>query len=446
MECTLHNNQRLWTRDDVIPRQIVHGDYISLQIRGDQSTTTVGLQVELCEQESADSQRYLYQQSPQRSPTSPSQEEESSETGTANGTVRTDRSRSPYRTDDGHDEGSVLLQLKAARRQSGHRSRRLQKAFTIGAVVASTLIQPVAAASWWHEDILWRVQPHVTDRWCVADAQDGSRTNLACYDGLHQTLVQARGGHTHQSMGCRHDLVRRPLGLSDASLGGSYDGEDTLTLYTRSHCDISRQSLWFSGTPPIRDVDAILARLRIDVSRTLTFAQMQDKIAISRQHWQYDIQHTQVDLASLMQRPAHSPPPTRVYMRLIGLRGYSDMRRIDTTLTLSSQVVHFGSQLIPRRSQLRLSQIWQTDESQPHVSDRWCAGSPRPADTAESRCFAIQIMMSKKPLGPNGPVQMGRALPLESLGADKNFFVVLARLKRRCLVEPATDWDTLPCP
>ena len=55
-ECQVHINHRLWAQDDLMPRLIVHGDYVDLRIRGGHLTSPVELQVELCEQESADSQ------------------------------------------------------------------------------------------------------------------------------------------------------------------------------------------------------------------------------------------------------------------------------------------------------------------------------------------------------------------------------------------------------
>ena len=110
IECFVHINHRLWVNDDEMPRQMSHGDYVRVQIRGIHSTPTE-LQVDLCEQESADQQRYLFHPSPQKSPTSPTVEQgdtESNETGEADGK---DRSRSPHGRESGPQEGNSLVQL-----------------------------------------------------------------------------------------------------------------------------------------------------------------------------------------------------------------------------------------------------------------------------------------------------------------------------------------------
>ena len=110
IECFVHINHRLWANDDEMPRQMSHGDYVRVQIRGIHSTPTE-LQVDLCEQESADQQRYLFHPSPQKSPTSPTVEQgdtESNETGEADGK---DRSRSPYGRESGSQDGNSLVQL-----------------------------------------------------------------------------------------------------------------------------------------------------------------------------------------------------------------------------------------------------------------------------------------------------------------------------------------------
>ena len=115
IECRVYINHRLWANDDEMPRQLSHGDYVGVHIRGIHSTTTE-LQVDLCEQESADQQRYLFHSSPQKSPTSPTLEQsgtESIETGEDDGK---DRSRSPHGREIGQHEGNVLLQLSAEMR------------------------------------------------------------------------------------------------------------------------------------------------------------------------------------------------------------------------------------------------------------------------------------------------------------------------------------------
>lgn len=65
-------------------RQLVRGDSVCLQVIGTHTATAVDLQVTLCEQESADAQRYLFRPSPQRSPTTSRHEDEESENGGSN--------------------------------------------------------------------------------------------------------------------------------------------------------------------------------------------------------------------------------------------------------------------------------------------------------------------------------------------------------------------------
>lgn len=259
-ECQIHFNHRLWTQDDAMPREMAHGDYVSLQIRGTQPTTNVALQVELCEQESADSQRYLYQPSPQRSPTTHSNEDEEPESDGTNGTERTVRSRTPRGFEDGQDEGNVLLQLTASKKSSGLWSRvlpeftpRIAKGAALAPAAstwtANTAIQSTTT-SWHiptghrcHKNVLRRLQPHVIDRWCVVDARDGPCANHDTSDVIFWKTVRNWWTPMMDAEGCSHENFRRPHGLFDASSGGSYDGDYALALYTRSHCDIPAVAL-----------------------------------------------------------------------------------------------------------------------------------------------------------------------------------------------------------
>ena len=68
ISCTVHLNHRLWPPDDSAHRQMMHGDYLHLVITGPAGVPTSHVQLAACERESADSQRYIYQQSPSPSP------------------------------------------------------------------------------------------------------------------------------------------------------------------------------------------------------------------------------------------------------------------------------------------------------------------------------------------------------------------------------------------
>lgn len=114
-----------------------------------------------------------------------------------------------------------------------------------------------------------RLQPHVFDRWCVVDVQDFSRVPPVC-EKLSSDNLLTYGGQTYTqhgnpsytlrsipinlALGCRHEFVRRPFSLSEASFGGSYDGDIAIVLNGNNS---DRQTYWPSGIPPARDVEAI---------------------------------------------------------------------------------------------------------------------------------------------------------------------------------------------
>ena len=227
-ECHLHINHRLWTPDDVMLRQIAHGDYVCLQIRGTPSTTTVELQVELCEQESADSQRYLFQPSPQKSPTTPPEELEGPESEHTNGTDRLERSRSPHRRHDEQNEGISFLQLTATKKLSGRSSWRMR----------DDLMVVTTSARHWFQLKPW-ISPRQTnggliEPWVYVVITTISQTLFATTCNVsHGWRVCSFDGLTGQRCehsldvgdsglsGCRHDLVRRPTRSQHALLGGS---------------------------------------------------------------------------------------------------------------------------------------------------------------------------------------------------------------------------------
>jgi len=117
-----------------------------------------------------------------------------------------------------------------------------------------------------------RLQPHVSDRWCVGDVQDFSRVPPVC-EKLTYNKTLSYGGNTNArheprdqyswflpinlALGCRHDLVRRPFHLSETSFGGSYDGDIAIALYD----NIVRQTYRLSDIPPARDVEVIFGSI-----------------------------------------------------------------------------------------------------------------------------------------------------------------------------------------
>ena len=67
-DCELWINNALWNEDGGAPRQVLHGDFLCLRIAGSPSTQATDIQLALCEQESADAQRFIFRPSPTPSP------------------------------------------------------------------------------------------------------------------------------------------------------------------------------------------------------------------------------------------------------------------------------------------------------------------------------------------------------------------------------------------
>ena len=153
VSCELKINNALWHKDDLALRQVHHGDYISLVISS--SETATNLQLSLCEQESADRQRYVYQPSPPGSSTSSARSQDGSK-----GDESPAESRTPTEDDSSH-------------RTSLNRGR------------PSTLLQ--------HHKVQHRWLPHVLDLWCgdsVSCARDAALLLVAkdiCY--FHPALM-----------------------------------------------------------------------------------------------------------------------------------------------------------------------------------------------------------------------------------------------------------------
>lgn len=65
--CELSINRQLWQESDTANRQVLNGDFVHLRIEA--ASPSQELHMALCEQESADAQRYVFGRSPSRSPT-----------------------------------------------------------------------------------------------------------------------------------------------------------------------------------------------------------------------------------------------------------------------------------------------------------------------------------------------------------------------------------------
>ena len=68
IQCTLQVNHNIWPPADGVRRQMLHGDFVQLNVLGPEAVPSSHIQLALCEQEAADSQRFLYHASPSPSP------------------------------------------------------------------------------------------------------------------------------------------------------------------------------------------------------------------------------------------------------------------------------------------------------------------------------------------------------------------------------------------
>ena len=68
IQCTLNVNHNPWPVGDGVRRQMLHGDFVQLNVEGPEAVPSSHIQVALCEQEAADSQRFIYHASPTPSP------------------------------------------------------------------------------------------------------------------------------------------------------------------------------------------------------------------------------------------------------------------------------------------------------------------------------------------------------------------------------------------
>ena len=107
IHCTLKVNYNPWPPEDGARRQMMHGDFVQLDVLGPERVPSSHIQVALCEQEAADSQRFLYHASPSQSsePTTPFEEAEGSRAdgstpGEDEHSDRTSRTRRRRREDE----------------------------------------------------------------------------------------------------------------------------------------------------------------------------------------------------------------------------------------------------------------------------------------------------------------------------------------------------------
>ena len=68
IQCEISVNHNVWPVEDSVRRQILHGDFVQLNVVGPEEVEAGHIQLALCEQESADSQRFIFQASPTPSP------------------------------------------------------------------------------------------------------------------------------------------------------------------------------------------------------------------------------------------------------------------------------------------------------------------------------------------------------------------------------------------
>ena len=137
IQCTLKVNHNPWPPGDGVRRQMMHGDFVQLNILGPEAVPSSHIQVALCEQEAADSQRFVYHTSPTPSP----------EPTTPGG----------YNSDQ---EGRALESIEEEERSPSHSISMLQQRVTLkrppNTITCSGGVEPRATPG----------SPHVSDLWC----------------------------------------------------------------------------------------------------------------------------------------------------------------------------------------------------------------------------------------------------------------------------------------
>lgn len=68
IQCEVRVNHNLWPVEDSVRRQILPGDFVQLSVIGPEEVQSSHIQIALCEQEAADSQRFIFHASPTPSP------------------------------------------------------------------------------------------------------------------------------------------------------------------------------------------------------------------------------------------------------------------------------------------------------------------------------------------------------------------------------------------
>ena len=235
IQCTLKVNHNPWPPGDGVRRQMMHGDFVQLNVLRPEAVPSSHIQVALCEQEAADSQRFIYHASPTPSPepTTPTEEAEGTR---ADGTTPVE--------DDHSDRAS----RSRSRRRGGERDENLERSASV------SLLQQHVSYKSTHErsplldvtntDLDWYVseplqeitskigphsvetvkKPHVNDRWCATDTvqpigssflqnagdgQDGIRAIQANVEVKPPVVINLR------------DLIPSPAWLQNSSSGTS---------------------------------------------------------------------------------------------------------------------------------------------------------------------------------------------------------------------------------
>ena len=217
IHCTLKVNYNPWPPEDGARRQMMHGDFVQLDVLGPERVPSSHIQVALCEQEAADSQRFLYHASPSPSPepTTPFEEAEGSR---ADGSTpvedehsdRTSRTRRRRREDESDENversASVsLLQHHASYKPAHGRISSVHGLQLRPPFVDLTNLTTNTDNDNRHGVILQdvtnviraqtpkiSVDPHVTDLWCGSRRSfDASTHDTADYCEVSDCTVRA---------------------------------------------------------------------------------------------------------------------------------------------------------------------------------------------------------------------------------------------------------------
>lgn len=166
VQCEVEVNHNLWPIDDSVRRQMLHGDFVQLKIRGPDAVPSSHIQIALCEKEAADSQRFVYHASPTPSPEPTTPAEEADSAGAHNSGQ--ERPSLESEEEEVSPSRSLSMLQRTAKVQKNVRQQPLRDITNISCVKSnwsevSEVSGIVSQPGMVHSSGL----PHVSDRWCA---------------------------------------------------------------------------------------------------------------------------------------------------------------------------------------------------------------------------------------------------------------------------------------